>query len=323
MRRRTLIAGAAVLTSPLAAPRLAGAQAFPTRPLRLVVAWPPGGSADILSRQIQGPLGGALGQPVVIDNRGGASGAIGTAEVIRAPADGHVFCMVTSTLVSMALLQRGSYDPLRDVTPILQHSRVANIMAVNPALPVRSVAELIAFARQHPGGLSFGSPGIGSAVHISGEMFRLATGANMTHIPYRGGGPALADLVTGSLHLMFGNASSTLPYVRDGSLRALAVTSARRVPYLPDLPTVAESGLPGFAIDEWYGVIGPRGMPAAVVDRLNAVMSEILSTPAERARLLGMGAEVGVGTPAEFGRLIAEDLDKIGRVVRDARLTLD
>ncbi|MFC7736602.1 tripartite tricarboxylate transporter substrate binding protein [Roseomonas sp. GCM10028921] len=321
MERRGLLAGAALL----AAPRLARGQGqgWPTRPVRLVVTWPPGGTADILARQLQPPLSAALGQPVVIDNRGGASGAIGAAEVIRAPNDGYTFGLVTSTLVSMAVLRPRSYDPLRDLVPILLHSRVANILAVHPSLPVHSVAELIALARQRPGQLSFGSPGIGSAVHISGEMFKLATGTNMVHVPYRGGGPALADLVGGSLQLMFGNASSTLPFVRDGSVRAIAVTSATRAPYLPDVPTIAESGLPGFAIHEWYGCIGPRDMAPAAVERLNGAMAAILSAPAERARLLDMGAEVAVGTPAEFGRLIAQDMENIGRVVRQARITLE
>ena len=185
------------------------------------------------------------------------------------------------------------------------------------------MADLIALAKLRPGELSFSSPGIGSAVHISGEMFKLATGTNMVHVPYRGGGPALTDLVGGSLQLMFGNASSTLPFVRDGSLRAIAVTSAKRAPYLPDIPTIAESGIPGFERDEWYGCIGPRGMAPAAVERLNAAMSAILSAPAERARLLDMGAEVAVRTPAEFGRLIARDMEEIGRVVREARVTLD
>ncbi|WP_458095225.1 tripartite tricarboxylate transporter substrate binding protein [Roseomonas sp. WA12] len=319
MHRRTLLAGAAAL----AAPRLARAQAWPARPIRLIVAWPPGGGADILARQMQQPLSAALGQPVVIDNRGGASGAIGTAELIRAPADGYTFCIVTSTLISMALLQRQSYDPVRDITPIALHSRVANILVVHPSLPVHSVEDLVRFAKQRPGGLSFGSPGIGSAVHISGEMFKLATGANMVHVPYRGGGPALADLVGGSLQLMFGNASSTLPFVRDGSLRAIAVTSARRAPYLPEIPTIAESGIPGFERDEWYGCIGPRDMAPAAVERLNTAIGAILSAPAERARLLDLGAEVAVGTPAEFGGLIRRDMEEIGRVVRDARVTLE
>jgi tripartite-type tricarboxylate transporter receptor subunit TctC len=323
MRRRLLMAGAAALAAPLAAPHIARAQGWPTRPVRLIVTWPPGGTTDILARQLQQPLSAALGQPVVIDNRGGASGAIGTGELVRAPNDGHTFGMVTSTLISMSAMQRQAYDPIRDVAPILLHSRVANILVVNKSVPVHSVAELIALAKQKPGELAFGSPGIGSAVHISGEMFKLATGTNMVHVPYRGGGPALTDVVGGSLQLMFGNASSTLPFVRDGRLRAIAVTSAERAPYLPDVPTIAESGFPGFAIDEWYGCIGPAGMPAVAVNRLNAAMLEIISAPAERAKLLDMGAEVAGGSAEEFGRFMLADMDKIGRVVRDAKITLD
>jgi tripartite-type tricarboxylate transporter receptor subunit TctC len=298
------------------------AQGFPSRPLRLIVTWPPGGTTDILARQLQPKLSAALGQPVVVENRGGASGAIGAAELARAPADGHVFGMVTSTVISAALLARQSYDPLRDLAPIVLLARVANILVVHPSLPVRSVAELIALARQRPGALTFGSPGIGSAVHISGEMFKLAAGVDMVHAPYRGGGPALADLVSGHIQLMFGNASSTLPYVRDGSLRALAVTSAARAPYLPQVPTVAET-LPGFAIDEWYACLGPAGMPEAAVERLNATIMGIVAQPEERTRLLEMGAEVVGGSPADLARFMATDVEKIGQVVRDARIRME
>jgi len=319
MERRTLLAGlgaAAMLPAP------ALAQAFPSRPLRLIVTWPPGGTTDILARQLAPQLSARLGQPVVVENRGGASGAIGAAELARAPNDGHSFGMVTSTVISAALLSRTAYDPLRDLTPILLLARVANILAVNPALPVRTVPELIALAKARPGKLTFGSPGIGSAVHISGEMFKLAAGVDMVHAPYRGGGPALADVVAGHLQLIFGNASSTLPFVREGSLRAVAVTSARRAAYLPEVPTIAET-LPGFAIDEWYGVLGPAGMPLALAERLNAAFMDIVTQPAERARLLEGGAEVAGGTVEEFRRFMAEEVDKIGAVVRDAHITVE
>lgn len=319
MERRTLLAGlgaAALLPAP------ALAQSFPSRPLRLIVTWPPGGTTDILARQLAPQLSARLGQPVVIENRGGASGAIGAAELARAPNDGHSFGMVTSTVISAALLSRTAYDPLRDLTPILLLARVANILAVNPALPVRTVPELIALAKARPGKLTFGSPGIGSAVHISGEMFKLAAGVDMVHAPYRGGGPALADVVAGHLQLIFGNASSTLPFVREGSLRAVAVTSATRAAYLPEVPTIAET-LPGFAIDEWYGVLGPAGMPPAVVERLNAAFMDIVTEPAERARLLEGGAEVAGGTPEAFRRFMAAEVDKIGAVVRDAHITAE
>ncbi len=319
MERRTLLAGlgaAALLPAP------ALAQTFPSRPLRLIVTWPPGGTTDILARQLAPQLSARLGQPVVVENRGGASGAIGAAELARAPNDGHSFGMVTSTVISAALLSRTAYDPLRDLTPILLLARVANILAVNPSLPVRTVPELIALAKARPGQLTFGSPGIGSAVHISGEMFKLAAGVDMVHAPYRGGGPALADVVAGHLQLIFGNASSTLPFVRDGSLRAVAVTSASRAAYLPEVPTIAET-LPGFAIDEWYGVLGPAGMPPAVVERLNAAFMDIVTEPAERARLLEGGAEVAGGTAEEFRHFMAAEVDKIGAVVRDAHITVE
>ena len=320
MQRRGVLAG---LAAALAGSAVAQPAAWPNRPLRLVVPWPPGGTTDILARQIAPPLSAALGQPVVVENRGGASGAIGTAELLRAPPDGHSFAIVTSTMVSAALLSRQPYHPVNDVTPILLLADVANILAVHPALPVQDVRGLIAYAKARPGQLSFGSPGIGSAVHISGEMFKLATGVDMVHVPYRGGGPALADLVGGQIQLMFGNASSTLPHVRSGAVRALGVTSAERAAYLPDVPSIAEAGVPGFDVVEWYAVIGPAGMPEAVTERLNREIMGIVGTPEARARLLDMGSLVVGGTPAEFGAFLRGEMEKIGRVVREARISVE
>ena len=317
-RREVLGAGWA-----LAMPAVASAQSFPSRPVRLIVTWPPGGTTDILARQLQPQLSAVLGQPVVVENRGGASGAIGAAELARAPNDGHVFGMVTSTVISAALLTRQPYDPLRDFTPLLLLARVANILAVPASSPIRSVQDLIDTAKRRPGALTFGSPGFGSAVHISGELFKLMAGVDMVHAPYRGGGPAVADLIGAQIQLMFGNASSTLPYVRDGQLRAIAVTSAQRAPYLPDVPTIAESGLPGFAIDEWYACLGPAGMPAPAVEKLNSALMGIVGQPSERARLLALGAEVVGGTPEECASFMAEDVEKIGRVVREARIRVE
>jgi len=307
----------------LAAPSLARAQGFPNRPVKLLVTWPPGGTTDILARQLQPQLTAALGQPVVIENRGGASGAIGAAELARSPNDGHVFGMVTSTVISAALLTRQPYDPLRDFTPLLLLANVANILVVPPSSPIRTVRDLIDMAKRRPGELTFASSGIGSAVHISGEMFKLAAGVDMIHAPYRGGAPALADVVSGHVNLMFGNASSTLPFVREGALRAIAVTSAQRTAYLPTIPTIAESGLPGFAIDEWYACLGPAGMPQPAVQRLNAALMGIIAQPAERARLLEMGAEVVGGSAEEFGRFMTAEAEKIGRVIRDANIRME
>ncbi|MDB5415921.1 MAG: Tripartite-type tricarboxylate transporter, receptor component TctC [Rubritepida sp.] len=321
MKRRNILAGGAGLATAALAGG-ASAQSFPSRPIRLIVTFPPGGTTDILARQLQPQIMATFGQPVIIENRSGASGAIGTVEIARAPPDGHTFGLVISAVISTALISRQPYDPIRDLTPILLLARVADILVVPMSSPIRTVADLIAHAKSHPG-LTYGSPGIGTSVHIAGEMFALAAGVEMVHVPYRGGGPALTDLLSGHLQLMFGNASSTLPYVREGALRAIAVTSAQRVPYLPDVPTIAESGLPGFAIDEWYAFVGPAGMPAPVVERLNAGLAGIITQPAERARLLDMGAEVVGGSPADFGRFMQSEVEKIGQVVRDAHIRME
>lgn len=315
MRRRSLFA--ALLAVPGLAPSLARAQAWPHRPIRMMIPWPPGGTTDILGRIIAPQLGQLLGQPVVVENKGGASGAIGTIEMLRTPADGHSFSIVTSTLVSAALITRQSYHPVNDVTPILHLCNTPNILAVHPSLPVRSVPELIAHLKANPGKLSFGSPGIGSAVHISGEMFKLMTGTDMVHVPYRGGGPALADLVGGQIQLMFGNGSSTLPFVRQNQVRALGVTSARRQSFLPDVPAIAEF-VPGFDVVEWYAVIGPPGMPPEIVQRLNAAIMQVVGTPEARAKILDMGSEITGGTPAEFAAFLRADVEKIDRLVRTA-----
>lgn len=260
---------------------------------------------------------------MVVENRSGGAGAVGVVETLRAAPDGHTICLTISTLVTGALLTRQPYHPVNDVTPILHLANVGNILVVNKALPIHSLAELIAYGRANPGRLSYGSPGIGSSVHIAGEMFKAATGIDMVHIPYRGGGPALADLVGGQLQLMFGNASSTLPFVRADTLRALAVTAATRQAYLPDLPTVAEAGLPGFEIVEWYAMIGPAGIPPAIVERLNLAIMAIVGSPESRARLLDLGAEVIGGTPAQFGDYLKTELDRMTRLVRTANLRME
>lgn len=318
MKRRDILAGGLAL----AAPSLSLAQPFPSRPIRLIVTFPPGGTTDILARQLQPKMSEVFGQPVVVENRSGASGAIGTVEIARAAPDGHTFGMVISTVISSTLISRQPYDALRDLTPIQLLARVADILVVPMSSPIRTVDDLIAHAKRNPG-LTYGSPGIGTSVHIAGAMFALAAGVEMVHVPYRGGGPALTDLVSGHLQLMFGNASSTLPHVRDGSLRAIAVTSAQRAPYLPEVPTIAEAGLPGVVIDEWYAFVGPAGIPRPIVERLNAGLNGIVTQPAERARLLDMGAEVVAGNAEEFGRFMRDEVEKIGRVVRAADIRME
>jgi len=321
MQRRT-----ALLATPALFATAAQAQAqasWPSRPIRLISPFPPGGTTDILARQIAPPLATALGQSVVVENRSGGAGAVGVVETLRAPADGHTICLTISTLVTGALLTRQPYHPVNDVAPILHLANVADILVVNKALPIHNVQDLIAYGRANPGRLSYGSPGIGSSVHIAGEMFKAATGIDMVHIPYRGGGPALADLVGGQLQLMFGNASSTLPFVRADTLRALAVTAATRQAYLPELPTVAEAGLPGFEIVEWYAMIGPAGIPPAIVERLNLAIMAIVGSPESRARLLDLGAEVVGGTPAQFGDYLKTEMERMTALVRTANLRME
>ncbi|WP_368418634.1 Bug family tripartite tricarboxylate transporter substrate binding protein [Rhodovarius sp.] len=319
MQRRTAL----LATPALLAPTARAQGTWPSRPIRLISPFPPGGTTDILARQIAPPLATALGQAVVVENRSGGAGAVGVVETLRAPADGHTICLTISTLVTGALLTRQPYHPLNDVAPILHLANVANILVVNKALPIHSVQDLIAYGRANPGRLSYGSPGIGSSVHIAGEMFKAATGIDMVHIPYRGGGPALADLVGGQLQLMFGNASSTLPFVRADSLRALAVTAATRQAYLPELPTVAEAGLPGFEIVEWYAMIGPAGISPAIIARLNLAIMAIVGSPESRARLLDLGAEVIGGTPAQFGDYLKTEMERMTTLVRTANLRME
>jgi tripartite-type tricarboxylate transporter receptor subunit TctC len=319
MQRRTAL----LATPALLAPTARAQGTWPSRPIRLISPFPPGGTTDILARQIAPPLATALGQAVVVENRSGGAGAVGMVETLRAPADGHTICLTISTLVTGALLTRQPYHPVNDVAPILHLANVANILVVNKALPIHSVQDLIAYGRANPGRLSYGSPGIGSSVHIAGEMFKAATGIDMVHIPYRGGGPALADLVGGQLQLMFGNASSTLPFVRADSLRALAVTAATRQAYLPELPTVAEAGLPGFEIVEWYAMIGPAGISPAIISRLNLAIMAIVGSPESRARLLDLGAEVIGGTPAQFGDYLKTELERMTTLVRTANLRME
>jgi tripartite-type tricarboxylate transporter receptor subunit TctC len=315
--RRALLSG-------LAIPAVARAQpTWPSRPIRLVVPFPPGGTTDILARTIAPALGSALGQPIVLENRSGGAGAVGVVETLRAAPDGHTICLTISTLITAALLTRQPYHPVRDVTPILHLADVANILVVNKTLPVTSTQELIAYGRANPGRLSYGSPGIGTSVHLSGEMFAQASGIEMVHVPYRGGGPALADLVGGQIQLMFGNASSTLPFLRGGEVRALAVTAATRQAYAPELPTIAEAAIPGFAVAEWYAVVGPAGIPAPIAERLNREFLAIVGTPEARAKLLDLGAEIIGGTPAEFGQFLRTDMARMEQLIRIAGLRID
>lgn len=303
----------ALLLTPLAAPALAQSE----RPIRFVVPYPPGGPTDLVGRVIAANLG----VPAVVDNRAGGSGLIGSGEVARAVPDGTTLLVNASAHVIVPHLQRQMpFDAMADFTPLSEVVKVPLILVVNAALPVRSVAELIALARTQPGRLSYASSSIGGAPHLAGEMFKLMTRTEITHIPYRGSGPALTDLIAGTVPMMFDSLASSAQHVREGRLRALAVTTAQRLPGFPDLPTVAEAGVPGYEISTWYGIWGPRGLPDAVAARLHGQVARAAATEEARARFTAMGADVVASTPAEFARFARAEYERFGRLIRDANI---
>jgi tripartite-type tricarboxylate transporter receptor subunit TctC len=313
-RRRFLqLAGGAVAAT--VAGR-ASALDYPTRPVRLIVGFTPAGATDILARLIGQWLSERLGQPFVIENRPGAGSNIGTEAVVRAPADGHTLLLVApANAINATLYDRLSFNFIRDIAPVAGLIRVANVMEVNPAVPAKTLPELIAYAKANPGRINMASAGNGSQQHVAGELFKMMAGVDMVHVPYRGGGPALIDLLGGQVQLYFGTTASTIEYIRTGKLRALAVTTVTRQPVLPDVPTVGEF-VPGYEASSWYGIGAPASTPAEIVDKLNREINAGLADPKIKARLADMGGIALAGPPAEFGKLIADETEKWGRVVK-------
>jgi tripartite-type tricarboxylate transporter receptor subunit TctC len=304
----------------------AGAQApnYPNRPIRIVVPWPPGGTTDILGRMVAQELTRAWGQQVIVDNRPGASGILGTELVAKAPPDGYTIGMIISThVVSPSLYGKVPFDPIKDFAPITQMAFVTDFVCVNLSLPANNLKELVALMKARPGQINFASSGNGTSTHLAGELFKLTAGVDITHIPYKGGAPAIADLVGGQVQMMFGNATSILPFIRGNRVRVLGVTSAQRAPALPNVPTVAESGYPDFEVNEWYGVTAPAGTPRDIVEKLQAEIARFIKQPETRERLLQMGADVVASTPDEFSALIKADFEKWSRVVKQAGLKAD
>ena len=320
MRRRTLLgSGAAALASLTSRAR---AETYPDRPIRMIVPFAPGGGGDIIVRLIGQQLGQRLGENVVIDNRAGAGGDVGTDVAVHSRPDGYTLLManVAPIAINVHLYRKLPYDPLKDFTAISPFAVFPNILVVRPNLDVHSVAELVAYAKTKPQGLSFASAGTGSITHLSAEMFKLATGIPMVHVAYRGGGPALAALAGSQIDLYFGSLPASLPYVKAGTLRALGVTSRTRVSSAPDIPTLQEAGLPGYEAVTWIGLVGPAGIPAAVVDRLNHEVSDILATPEMKQRLISVGAEAFIDTPAGFEAYIHTEVNRWADVVKAAGL---
>ncbi|MGX9964526.1 Bug family tripartite tricarboxylate transporter substrate binding protein [Roseomonas sp. F4] len=313
LRRRGLLA--ATLASSLAAPALA--QGWPDRPLRMVVPFPPGGSNDIIARQLSEALRERLGQPVIVENRAGAGGNVGADSVAKAAPDGLTLLLTAPgpLAINEHLFRGMPFVPQRDFAPVALVASVPIVLMVTNGLAVRSVAELVALAKRDPGKLAFGSSGNGSTNHLAGELFKAMAEIDIVHVPYRGAAPAMTDLVGGQIQMMFDNMPAALPQVRGGQVRGLAVAGSARAGALPDLPTVAESGVPGFAAEAWFGLVAPSATPEAVLQRLQAACAGALEDAGLRARFAQGGAEPGTRLGADFGRFIAEERAKWGRVV--------
>ena len=316
LRRRQflhLAVGAAALS---ALSRIARAQAYPSRPIRWVVGFVPGGATDIIARLMGQWLSERLGQSVVIENRPGAGSNLATEVVVNAPPDGYTLLLVgPSHAVNATLYPKLNYNFIRDIAPIASISREPLVMVVNPSVPAKTVPEFIAYAKANPGKLNMASSGIGTSVHVGGELFKMMTSINMLHVPYRGAAPAITDLIGGRVQVMFATLPSSIEYIKAGNLRALAVTTARRTPALPDVPIVADV-LPGYEASAAYGVGAPRNTPVEIVDELNKEINAGLADPWMQARLADLGGTVLPGTPADFAKLIAEETQKWAKVVK-------
>ena len=312
-----LVAGAAALPS---VSHFARAQTYPTRPVHLVVGFPPGGGTDITARLLGQWWSERLGQPFVIENRPGAGSNIATEGVVRAAADGYTLLLVSAAhAINATLYDRLNYNFLRDVAPVARVIRVPNLMEVNPSLPPKSVPEFIAYAKANPGKVNYASGGNGTAQHLTGELFKMMTGVDMVHVPYRGAAPALTDLIGGQVQVMFGDMPSSIEHIRAGTLRPLAVTTTARSEALPDLPPVGDF-VPGYEASTWYGLGAPANTPAEIVDKLHKEINAALSDPKIKARLADLGGTVLSGSPADFGRLIADETEKWGKVIHAANI---
>jgi len=312
-----LAVGAAALP---AAARGGWAQTYPSRPVRLIVGLAPGSSLDILARLMGQWLTERLGQPFVIENRPGAGTNIATEAVVKAAPDGYTLLMVSpGNAINATLYDKLNFNFIRDIAPVASIMRTPNVMLVNSSVPAKSVPEFVAYAKAHPGQLSMASGGNGTASHMAGELFKMMTGVNMVHVPYRGGGPALTDLLGGQVQLMFPGTTASIEYIRAGTLRALAVTTATRSEVLPDVPTVGDF-VPGYESSLMDGVGVPKNTPPEIIDRLNKEINAALADPNIKARLAGFGGMVLLGSPADFGKLIAGETEKWGKVIRAANI---
>jgi len=308
----------------LAAPAATQTAAWPAQTVRMVVAFPPGGATDVIGRLLAEGLAAELAHGVVVDNRGGASGIIGSDSVAKAPADGHTLLFAPSSHATLGELYPNlPFDPIRDFTPVATVARTPYIFVVHPGVPARNARELLDLARARPGSIAYASTGMGTAQHLAGEILRRTASVDLLHVPYRGSGAVRADLLAGRVQTMFDNVAVMLPYVRRGEMRALAVTGPRRSPLVPDVPTLREIGLADAEIEGWFVLLGPPGMPEAVARRLNRAVNSVLSSPGTAERLTALGAEPLVGAPQDVTALVSGDRERWGRVIREGGIRVE
>ena len=319
LRREFFRLGASAATALLAS-RVARAQAYPSRPVRLVVGFTPGGAVDIIARLIGQALSERLGRPFVIENRPGAATNLATESVVRASADGYTLLMAnTAAAINATLYDKLSFNFIRDIAPVAGVMRGGYVVEVHPSFPAKTLPEFIAYAKANPATINMGSAGSGASDHMAGELFKMMTGVNLVHVPYRGAAPALADLLGAQVQVMFGSLPASIEYIKSGKLRGLAVTTSTRSDALPDLPTVGDF-VPGYEASGWYGVCAPSRTPVEIVDKLNLEINAALADPKLKARLAELGGAALPGSPADFARLIAEETEKWGKVVRAANI---
>ncbi|WP_094855050.1 Bug family tripartite tricarboxylate transporter substrate binding protein [Bordetella genomosp. 10] len=302
----------------------AAAQTYPDRPIRMIVGFPPGGGVDLVARLMAAGMTKVLKQSIVVENRSGAAGNIATEYVAKAPADGYTILMgnTGSLAINPSLYPNSAYDTLRDFRPVVLASTSPLALVVHPEVPAKNLKEFLAMAKREPGKVSFGTGGSGSIAHLSTELLMLQTGTRMLHVPYRGGTPAITDLMAKQLQMVVEGVPLVAPLVLSNKLRALAVTSAKRSPVLPDVPTAAESGYPDFVVTAWYGIVVPKGTPDAVVERLNAAADQALADPDLRAKLAQQGSDAAGGTPADFSKFLAREVDRWGEAVKRSGATV-
>lgn len=322
---KKIAASSAITLCAVLAAAAAHSQTWPSKPIRFIVPFPPGGGTDVLARTVSPKLSEGLGQQVVIDNRSGAGGMIGVELGAKSPPDGYT--LVIATVGQMAinpnLYAKMPFDPAKDLAPIVLAGNIFNVLIVHPALPAQSVKALIALVRARPGELNYGTSGIGAADHLSAELFQVMTKTKMVHVPYKGGPLAIIDLISGNLQLMFSTVPTAVGLIKGGKVRAMAITNSNRFPLMPELPTVAEAGIPGFAVNNWTGVFVPAATPAEVIARLNAELVKVLAMPEVKKRLLDNGIDALSNTPEQFAIYIRAETAKWGAVIRDANVKVE